>query len=40
MTVGIHDAQLNERGLEGVTHYLSRVTTTRYEALRPRQDLA
>lgn len=40
VTVGIHDAQLNERGLEGVTHYLSRVATTRYEALRPRQDLA
>ncbi|PWJ47108.1 L-ascorbate metabolism protein UlaG, beta-lactamase superfamily [Quadrisphaera granulorum] len=39
VTIGVHDGQVNERGLDGITHYLSRRSTTRYVALRPRQEL-
>jgi L-ascorbate metabolism protein UlaG (beta-lactamase superfamily) len=39
VTIGIHDAQVNDRGLEGITHYLSRHTRTEYRALAPGQSL-
>ena len=38
-TIGIHDAQVNDRGLEGITYYMSRRTATRYEPLQARQTL-
>lgn len=38
-TIGIHDAQVNDRGLQGITHYLSRHTTTDYRALCPGEAL-
>jgi hypothetical protein len=33
--IAIHDAQVNERGMAGINHWLGRATSTAYEYLRP-----
>jgi L-ascorbate metabolism protein UlaG (beta-lactamase superfamily) len=37
--IAIHDAQVNERGLDGINHWLARATNTTYHYLRPGQFL-
>lgn len=37
--LAIHDAQMNERGLEGINHWLARKTDTDYRYLQPGDSL-